>query len=476
MSSTVTASARKYTAPNGEYHSIADAAWNSPTGSWYQACWVKFDSTVASQTLWQKQSAGDLGYMTLFDSGTSKIYQYQSGNGSSWVTAIHGTAISSGVWYFIEGGYDSVNQVVFVNINRGTEVQTAQTGGQFDSGQTLFFGDGSGGALGAAVGPRLFTSGVPTAAERDALYNSGNGVLWKDAPSFSAATVLGWWDGAETSGMLLDASGNSRNWTDNNTVTSAAGKVTYTAEDASQFTAANSEYLSIASNPSLQTGDIDFSFAGWVYIDSLATYRILLPTKWGSSGGTREYTLEFDTPDDFGWYVSNNGTATVGVVATAPVVEASKWYFLTCWHDSVNNVIGIRVNDQQTFTTAHTTGVYSGTQAFTPGNAATFYASGRMTNWSFWKKVLSASEITQLYNRGFGLDYSDYDAGLLTNLISSWPLTESSGTRFDVHGSNDLTDNNTVTGNPGVVYDVPTPVVASGIKSNKLSIGLRIGI
>ena len=38
---------------------------------------------------------------------------------------------------------------------------------------------------------------------------------------------------------------------------------------------------------------------------------------------------------------------------------------------------------------------------------------------------------------------------LKTNLISYWKLEEASGTRVDAHGSNDLTDNNTVTSATG---------------------------
>lgn len=39
-----------------------------------------------------------------------------------------------------------------------------------------------------------------------------------------------------------------------------------------------------------------------------------------------------------------------------------------------------------------------------------------------------------------------------TNLVSFWKLTESSGTRYDSFGSNDLTDNNTVGQGTGNVY------------------------
>lgn len=42
------------------------------------------------------------------------------------------------------------------------------------------------------------------------------------------------------------------------------------------------------------------------------------------------------------------------------------------------------------------------------------------------------------------------DSTLSTSLVSYWELEESSGTRVDSHGSNDLTDNNTVTSGTGI--------------------------
>lgn len=44
-------------------------------------------------------------------------------------------------------------------------------------------------------------------------------------------------------------------------------------------------------------------------------------------------------------------------------------------------------------------------------------------------------------------------AGLLTDLKAHWRLNEASSTRVDAHASNDLTDNNTVTQNPGKLGD-----------------------
>lgn len=50
---------------------------------------------------------------------------------------------------------------------------------------------------------------------------------------------------------------------------------------------------------------------------------------------------------------------------------------------------------------------------------------------------------------------------LLTNLISYWELNETSGTRYDAHGTNHLTDNNTVGYAAGVVGNAASFVGAN---------------
>jgi hypothetical protein len=63
------------------------------------------------------------------------------------------------------------------------------------------------------------------------------------------------------------------------------------------------------------------------------------------------------------------------------------------------------------------------------------------------------------------------DATLSTGLKSYWELEEASGTRVDSHGTNDLTDNNTVTSVTGIQGDAADFL---GTNSESLS-GTRIG-
>ena len=65
---------------------------------------------------------------------------------------------------------------------------------------------------------------------------------------------------------------------------------------------------------------------------------------------------------------------------------------------------------------------------------------------SYWK--LDEASGTRSDSR-VGVFAKDTDGTLPTNLIAYWKLGEASGTRSDSKGSNNLTDNNTVTSAAG---------------------------
>jgi hypothetical protein len=144
--------------------------------------------------------------------------------------------------------------------------------------------------------------------------------------------------------------------TDTNTVTNATGKV---AAIAAQFTAANTEYLTVADNAALSVGDLDFWVACWAYFDSFGVLRAIASRRSGTN--IRDYLLFYDTnaaptANRFRFRVYN-GTATEIATASSPVVPATgTWYLLVGYHDATNNLVGISVNGEA-FTTAATTGV-----------------------------------------------------------------------------------------------------------------------
>lgn len=218
--------------------------------------------------------------------------------------------------------------------------------------------------------------------------------------------LIAHWKLNEASGTRADSYG-SNTLTDNNTVTQTDGKV----GKAGQFTAANSEYLSIADNSALTMGDIDFTIAGWIYLDS-------------DSGNQAVLSKVSDTEIDYGIRVESSlvrfAGSHDGVVqnfardaTTFGVVSLATWYFFCAWHDSVANTVNIQVNNGTVDSSAYTAGgEVNGTAElqlgrYRPGQPLPW--DGRIDSVSIWKRVLTATERTVLYNGGAGLDYEYFE-------------------------------------------------------------------
>ncbi len=223
---------------------------------------------------------------------------------------------------------------------------------------------------------------------------------------------------------------------------------------ARQFTAANSEYFAKADNADLSTGNIDFTLAAWVYLDAKVANRTIFG-KYETTGNQREFVLRYDiTADKFHFIVSSNGSATFAKSATTlGSPSTGTWYFVVAEHDAANDTLSIQVNNGTIDSAAYSSGVNDGTGPFHLGaldiSAAPNYMDGRLARAGFWKRTLTTAERTSLYNAGAGLLHSELSAALKTSLVSYWNLNEPSGNALDAHGSNDLTDTNTVTNAAG---------------------------
>lgn len=233
----------------------------------------------------------------------------------------------------------------------------------------------------------------------------GVNIIPLTAPQAVTATSLstglvGYWKLDEASGTRND-SGGTNHLTDNNTVTQAAGKVA----NAAQFTAANSEYLSVADSAALSTGDIDFTICAWVYLDSKSSSRLIVSKGTLATAAATEYWVDhLASTDRFRFGVSTGAAlATVSAdVLGAP--SLATWYFVVAWHDSVGNTINISVNNGAANSAAHSAGVQDSTQPFQIGAAAgpSGFMDGRVDEVGVWKKVLTAAERTLMYNGGSG--------------------------------------------------------------------------
>ena len=223
-------------------------------------------------------------------------------------------------------------------------------------------------------------------------------------PPFSLASLEAMWSLNEASGSAVDSHGS-------NTLTafaspgSAAGKV----GNCRTFNG-TTRYFSIASNASLSMGDVDFSFGGWFRLNAKAANQQLIG-RWRSGTNQREWRIVYAAggTDRFLFQISHNGTtATTVTASSAGSPSTGVWYWIYAYHDSVNNLAGISVNNATDTTAAHSTGAFSGGSPLTIAveSGATFdWLNGDADECFVFRRLLTTGERSAIYNGGNGLAY-----------------------------------------------------------------------
>lgn len=252
-------------------------------------------------------------------------------------------------------------------------------------------------ALAVVAGIALATVGATTA---EPLSRPHTGIT---------TSLISYWKLDEASGTRFDelngCGGSGCDLTDNNTVTQATGKL----GNAGQFTSANTEYLSRSDDADLSTGNIDFTVAAWAYLDTKSA-NMQIVSKYTATGNQREYALMYEAGSDrFRFEVDSTGAGALTNVLSnnfgAP--STGTWYFVVAKHDAANDQLSISVNAGTPNTTSTSAGVFDSTSPFFIGNRSGALGpwNGRIDAVGFWKRALSASEISCLYNSGAGLEY-----------------------------------------------------------------------
>jgi hypothetical protein len=218
-------------------------------------------------------------------------------------------------------------------------------------------------------------------------------------------------------------------------------------DNAASFTSASSQFLtSTAAN--LQCQSQSFTVAGWFFMPSNAPAYSPLITQGAhpvAAGGG--FTLQRFDNLNFVYLDIRNDNASNSVSVNSPVFVPSTWNFVECGWDSALNRSFISLNGgTRSFSTAVAGWTFPNTTNTTRLGRDPFGLSltGNLAGWGLWKRALTASEVSQLWNNGAGRTYASLDSTLRTNLVSWWALNQNSVTA-DSHGTNTLTNNGSVT-------------------------------
>ncbi|MBI3335907.1 MAG: laminin G domain-containing protein [Candidatus Portnoybacteria bacterium] len=408
----------QFTSANSEYLSIADNAdVSTGTSDFTWAAWVLFDTDADFGLINKSLSTGNQReYFLDRLNSNDRLRLCVSSDGTDHVCVQDSNfgATTTSTWYFVVGWADKAGDQIAIQTNNGTPTTASFTGAGFDSTTPLNIGrdQDAGPYHNGRIQLVGFWKKVLTAQERTDLYNSGkanryNGNSFEIDTSGTLTTSLtAYWTLDEASGTRYDSKG-ANHLTDNNTVSQNVG---IDASAAGQFTATNSEYLSIPDNAALSTGDIDFTFGGWVYFDSFPQTFNHLMVKW-VGGGQKECQVIYtaSTTNRFQFFLSSDGNTDNVVLSAnnAGAAVAGAWYFVVVWHDAITDQAGIQINNGVPSIIPYSLGVRDGTAPVNFGAAGTpaDYLNGRIDNAFFIKRVLTESERAALYNQGAGLSY-----------------------------------------------------------------------
>lgn len=349
------------------------------------------------------------GYILRYNSSTDRL-EWFFGTTNKVMADVLGSP-ATGVVYHLVGRYRASGSWIDFWVNGvyqgGTNITGAGAGGTiFYIGTRFGAGSNNGWADGwideVAVWNRYLSN-----ADIETLYGlpsplAAANAYWRLEEAAGADRV------DSVGGLLLDELGGG-------TVGSGTGAVGQAAE----FDTVN--YLHVASNATLQAGDIDLTVAAWVRLDVDTDYRNAI-YKWSG-----EYVLYFDPywpgGKRFVWGVSSTGADFTGVGADtlgAPTVGV--WYHLAGVHDAVNNLLKIYVNGVLDTQISYSLGINVGTAALLIGPSW----DGGIDEVLIAKRAFSADDVAALYNGGSGLAYAGTPPG--------WPYADSLGAPDTVGG------------------------------------------
>jgi len=206
----------------------------------------------------------------------------------------------------------------------------------------------------------------------------------------------------ETSGVRLNSVIGATDLTDNNTVGFSTDGVSSKTENCADFVAANSEYLSHGGSE-MQLGDSDWSIAMWSKTDISSDQDVV--GSWKTSGNNREWKLWYRSSiGGYQFEISSDGQSGTVSSVQSGTASAGIWYNHIIIYDSVNDTIKYYIDGTLKNTTSHSGGAFVGDGEFRIGNtfSSLSHFDGKIDEFGVWSRVLSARDISDLYNNGEG--------------------------------------------------------------------------
>lgn len=225
-----------------------------------------------------------------------------------------------------------------------------------------------------------------------------------------ATGLISYWKMEETSGTRVDSHG-SNDLTDNNTVGSGTGII----DTGADFERSNSEYLSIADAAQTGLNPSDISISCWVKFETSNLFAGLISKR----NVNEEYSFYFNNTNEIVCRFSDDGSR-ITVTESNPIGNVTgTWYHFVITIDSSMGGTGVEYYENGTnigrsrVAANNAFGLYNGGSQFQIGAMAgpANYLDAVVDEVGVWNRVLTSSEVTDLYNSGAGLPYDGGGGG-----------------------------------------------------------------
>lgn len=205
---------------------------------------------------------------------------------------------------------------------------------------------------------------------------------------------------------LSDSTGNVTDLTNNNVVTfvSPPGAGLSAVSQCGNFVSGSSQYLSHANDTNLNIVGQDFSLQCWFYTTG---NTVTFVSKNSGGFGSIEYALSYT----FGTGASNPVQGAVGNYGalTSANVANSVWRHVILTFNNTSKATVLYVDGASAATSTGSGTGPGGTSQFNIGatGGPGTYMNGNLALVGVWKnRILSAGDVTALYNSGNGLSYA----------------------------------------------------------------------
>lgn len=209
---------------------------------------------------------------------------------------------------------------------------------------------------------------------------------------------VGWWRLNQTSGSVVtDASGTGN--------LAAATGVTWSGTGATFSGAAGQQ---IATNGPVVATTAPYSVSAWVNLSAVPTATEGVVSQDGTTNSG--FSLQYNATDG-GWAFAQTASDTSGAATVRAKIArkpaANTWYHLVGTYDSATGAMKVYVNNSATPGTAGDTTPFPATGGLVIGRdkaagAATDRLAGTVTNVQVYDRVLSAADVTKLFQAGSG--------------------------------------------------------------------------